>query len=391
MKTKLKPIAFLPWLELHREVTIGRVVFWPYEKMKDRNLPAEHPPETLDKYAAAFRTFNDDPSPVTCVSYKTDAPQEQLLTKAESLEFLRAQHILFAAAYVGALEKPNLSDFNRTRPSAEHFILFPFPYRSEDREDGSFILQYPRRLTFGIIDGLRLQPPYHLHHYTFRSFDPLLVALSHALRLPQNKSFRIWRALEWFFYSQTTQEHFTEESRLVLLCMAIEALIEGPGDVNRRRFVSHVGDVTRSLGLSNRRWKRKLNPKAKTRTLPSTILEAWAYDFYESRNALVHPSSGKNASVVWRRMRFGGKLSGYMHDFLAAYVWFECLWDAICGLSLVPPKPTKDASMAEKLNCAKWYMAWQLPLDHMREWWSDFLNGKILPPNRNRKRRMQTP
>ncbi|MDO8587511.1 MAG: hypothetical protein Q7T82_10780 [Armatimonadota bacterium] len=379
MANTLKPVAFLPWLELHEEVKVGKVVFWPYEKMKDRNLPTEHPPETLDKYAGAFRTHNDEPAPVTCVSYKTDSPPDERLTRAESREFLRAQHILFAAAYVGAIKQPYLYDFVPTCPSAEHFTLYHFPRKPEDRIKGHFGTD----LAVGIIDGFRIKPPDHLHRYAFRLLDPLLLALSRTIMLPQKRSVSVWRTLEWFFYSQTTHGHFTEESRLIMLCMAIDALI--PNCKGCQDFVKHVGQTTHSLKLPNR-WKRKYKLNHRIITVPCSVLEAWASDFYETRNALVHYTPGENTSVIWRRMRLGRKLSGFPHDILAKYAWFECLWNELDQIGAIPPQPAdrtgKPGFAKGRIDRAfRWHMDWQWSLDSMREWWRDFLTGRILPPH----------
>lgn len=374
MRRELWPVAILPWLELRDKVSVGKVVFWPYHKMKDEMLPVSYPGEALDKYAAVFRRSSKDPAPVSVLSYpgQSDVP----LSRAQAREVQRARYALFASVFMWGLREPELADVYSMLPSAEHFTMCPLPGPAGvDR--GFWVQHYPRRLIAGTIgEAYEVRAPEHLHSMTYgvTVFEPLRHALEAALG--RKESERVWRSVEWFFYANTSHEHFTEEARLVMLCMAIEAALEAKTR-GRWEFVGGVAEATKHLKLP-RGWHRVvLNEKGKSKPLLWSPLQRWAWDFYEARSGLVHSGKRRGYVPAWC-----GKRPNVSHWFIGSYVWFECLWKALCDAGIVPPRPLEGGtSNSEILASAKaygrWVFAWHAGTGDMRKWWRSFLTGRL--------------
>jgi hypothetical protein len=102
-------------------------------------------------------------------------------------------------------------------------------------------------------------------------------------------------------------------------------------------------------------------------------LEAWASDFYELRKRLVHAKADKDASLVWH----AGKRR-FMHEYIASYVWFECLWYTMEQAGVIPPAPeeTDDVSKCSWRSYAKWYWGWKSGVRNLGMEWTSFLTGK---------------
>lgn len=360
----MTPIALLPWLSLQSEIRMGRVLFWPYEQNKHNLLPDQGLLHQLDKYAAVFRLSDGQPAPVTCVSYRRIRTGSYNIT--ESRELVSARHALFASAYIQGIENPLSENLGWYLPSADHFAAIPLPPK-EGIVKGVFGIEHPRLHSIGMVDNFRVSMPDHIHMWKPRFFEPLLTACSVCLSpRHQARSEYVRRALEWFFCSHSTHDMFSDESRLVLLCMAIEAAI-GSAE-GRKEFSEKVRQATAMTGLPRRlHWIKEIKKR-----VTCNRLDVWAWDFYEARNAFVHPK-GRRPSLVWRR--FGVVAP---HDFIAAYVWLECLWKTLEDLSIVPPEPRcQGTQLAQMKPCWAWYHKWRGPLDRLREPWREYLSGKI--------------
>lgn len=363
MAKQLIPIAFLPWLDIHEKVSIGKVVFWPYDRMKASMLPSEYPVEQLDKYAHGYRTTNKKRANVACLSYPLALDRK--LTRRQTLEVQVARYALFACSFLGGISDPDAPNVGWSIPSAEHFAIRPIPRLSGVMKN-TYYMEYPRLHIVGSVGNRAVDQPEHLHDCGHRFFEPFRKAIDLAIRKRHCPSRPyMWRSLEWFFHAQTSQEHFTEEARLVVLCMAIEAAICEAK--NRKDFIGKIAKVVSPLRLP-----RRYAYEPEGSRIQANVLEKWASDYYQLRNRLVHSKAPEDMSVVWRvgKRRF-------MHHYIASYVWFECLWWTIQEAGILP-SPPNDGGAHDKQSIrryARWHSAWRWDIDHLRERWAQLLTG----------------
>lgn len=372
MPDQLVPIAFLPWLNFSKDIRVGRTVFWPYDKMKASMLPSEYPVEQLDKYAHGFRTKNKEIAKVACLSYPM-VPNEKLTPKQVS-EVQIARYALFACNFISGISDPDDPNLGMRMPSAEHFAIHYLPTLSGIIKN-QYYVEYPRMHIMGSASNLQICEPEHLHNCYHSFFEPLRKVIDIAI---QRRSFPsrpyVWRSLEWFFHAHTSQEHFTEEARLVILCMAIEAALQEVQ--GRRDFVQKIGTATAHLRLPKRsRCLKYTNPKGEDGLERGhfNAIEVWASDFYELRKRLVHAKADKSIQIVWKAGR-----RPIMHFHLASYVWFECLWDALQRSGFVPKPPPEagDLTLKRARELGRWLGTWEMPVSNVRDEWRKLLNGK---------------
>ena len=370
MPNNLIPVAIMPWLKLDNSVKLGDVVFWPYYKLKNEYLAESDMLESLDKYAAAFKLDdNNKPAQITCVSYTKRG--KTLLTNNETTRIHNAINALFAAAYINGIKCPDLYNLGFYLPATDHFTIFPLP-NDKGIAKGDIVIHYPRLHVIGKIESFSIKcPPYIYNDYCPRFFSPLVDALDIGLRKSNKKMAKIWRSLEWFLYAQDAQPNFSEETRLATLCFAIDAAL---GETNGSRdFIKKVSNAITDQKLP-KRYKRYFYSKKVKKSLQCNILQKWASDFYDLRNHIVHAKADEKRSLVWNGMNHK-----VLHSFIANYVWFECLWKALCDSEVIPPAPQEDACGEYYFkHYMKWYCKWSSPVRSLRNWWYDFLTNKII-------------
>jgi hypothetical protein len=328
-------------------------------------LPEEYPVEQLDKYAHAYRTQNKERAKVTCLSYP--ALLDQKLSREETREVLIARFALFACNFLAGIIEPDHPNAAMYIPSAEHFTMRYVPLLKGVKK-GTFRAEFPRLHVMGSVSDKAISnQPEHLHTCFHAFFNPLRRAIDLLLKKPDDRiAPYVWRSLEWFFHAHSSQEHLTEEVRVVLLCMAIEAAL---CEVSKRDdFARKV-----STAVSVLRLPKYYYCERNGKQIRGSILEKWASEFYLLRNSLVHAKAKKDTPVVWR----GGRRR-FMHCYLASYVWFECLWHTMgqAGVIPRPPKDTRPATLHSTIKYGKWFWAWKSELDGLRERWRELLTGR---------------
>ena len=284
-------LAFMPWVLLGEPVTIGPVVFFDY--------PGETTPVTLsaadrahlDRLKALYRTWPAQDEVPSIVIAAIDASAAlRPLTEPERALVRRAGHALAFACLAHGYHAPFAGC------SADNFLLF---HQNFDGSPG-IAVQTGRKL-MGFSDAHLLRfvcaPWTPSELVPTRPNDDFVAPLVELIGRDDDANLRrLWLALESFFHALTDNEMSKGLWQLVHLNIAFEALLNFR---DRKQFVSRVG---RLCAPYCRRTER-VALFADQGDRDYSLVQIWASDFYEIRNALVHGKPDAALPLFWRDVR----------------------------------------------------------------------------------------
>lgn len=302
-------LAFMPWIKLGDPVSIGPVTFFDY--------PAEDVPVALDtadrarldELKALYRTWpaQDEISTMVVAAFDASAPLRPLADD-ERLLVRRTGHALAFACLAHGYHAPFAGC------SSDNFLLY---HQNFDGSSGMAV-QTGRKL-IGFSDAKLMRfvcPPWTPSELVpARPDKDFVKPLSAVITREDDPALRrLWLALESFFYALTDSEMSKGLWQLVHLTIAFEALLNFR---SRREFVQRVGRLCAPYCERTERATLFDEPG------DYTLVQMWASDYYEIRNALVHGKPDANLPLRWR--------GGPTHAEIAVRVFRMCVRERLAG------------------------------------------------------------
>ncbi|NPV53647.1 MAG: hypothetical protein HPY71_08990 [Firmicutes bacterium] len=152
---------------------------------------------------------------------------------------------------------------------------------------------------------------------------------------------RIFTALEWFCRAWTRNEMVSDWSRIVCLVIAFESLFDFD---NKFEFMSKVKEIVRDPAPINE--TRKIpnqDCREKTeREMTRSLVEWWAYDLYNLRNAIVHGRTPDPSRLTYK----GNK----SHLIIAKRVFEKAIKRCLVELNLYPMSEIEEIFESEPID-----------------------------------------
>ena len=295
----------MPWVRLGDPVTIGAVVFFDYPgetipialTAADRTL--------LDRLKALYRTWpeQDEVPSIVVAAIDTSAPLRPITDEERAL-VNRAGYALAFACLAHGYHAPFAGC------SADNFLLF---HQNFDGSPGMAVQTGRKLMAFSDADLIRFvcAPWTPSELVPTRPDKDFITPLSELIERDDEATLRrLWLALESFFYALTNSEMSKGLWQLVHLNIAFEALLNFS---NRNEFVKRVGRLcepycrlTERVTLFQDEGERDYS-----------LVQIWASEFYEIRNALVHGKPDATLPRFWRDLR--------SHSEIAVRVFRTCV------------------------------------------------------------------
>lgn len=303
-------VAFLPWLGINREITVGPVTLVPYEP---GTVAESSVREYLERYFPRYMEVDGTPvrdvliakhASVTGFRHHTDVERGALARAAACLAFST-----ITAAWVLRLVHRN----EVPAPSADSFqLLF-----QRFTPGSNFVGVSAGRASHGWpLDQVMFTRPWASSAVFGNPDQYILEGLGTLLIRPEmaSRDFveRVWRSVEWFRLAHLDGADQTDEAKLVAMATAFESLFDLPDFGKQQEFARKIEALVFDAEM-----RRDVRVKRSGDQLDLSLAGCWGWDFYEIRSRLVH---GDEVPA----MDFQSA-SGMPHLVVADLVFRECI------------------------------------------------------------------
>ncbi len=291
-------ICFLPYISIKEEIKYGNTLFWSFKKNEDKYIENNVIKDHLNKlFSRYFKKFEEEPlEKITIVSYKS--PDNFKPLNSKQLDYINDAVIVLGFTTIIRNRKFLAIPSDNFNLKIQNFIPGNFgiaiSYGSLIREtDAGYDLE-----------SIKFYTPFHIILSGFVDFDKQIFnAIRKLKRIKNEKELyrKIVTALKWFSYSYTNVENFSPFSRIVMMSMAFEILLDG--FKNRWEFVKKIAKYT-YVNDDNNSINRETRNIYKNQVLVSkdySFKEWWAYEFYCLRNNIVHGGEVKYSELNNRK------------------------------------------------------------------------------------------
>lgn len=312
-------VGVMPYLRLPVDMSFS---LGPFVVTSSRSLPSmvlgNETHDRLKEILGRYRNqFGETYSPITLLLLKGKAGTEY-------------SHKLWprAFSYIDLLSMSAFASrsFDRSILS-EHFLLHPYPLDMNKDWVSVAAGSISPTLWGGLkTHEIRFHQPWSITtHWELRFDEELMNALTE-YQSPWNsaRARRLRRAARLLRVAWANPDYHDRYSRLILLHVGIETLLDIPSRSTAQKFASCV-DAELGGSLQRINWRSLGNDR-----IYLTAVGAWAYDFYKARNAIAHGDLVRPSMLKFR--------TGVSHQEIATTVLVElarsmCL-GPIPGISL---------------------------------------------------------
>lgn len=333
-------VNFLPWLTIYKDVKLGKVTFWNYEREADEQVEDEKIRKRLERHFDSYRSSNNSRFSITICSYEGKSFYNNL----DEQEFIHLQEAITCLVFASTIEKIErriqTQQKHEVPPSINSFDLMS---RSLNINSDNYAHVSLSLIDLGLRDGnILFQKPFGARGEVNPSRKWIKYLNTYlALKDSSKLKTQISRSLEFFRIAQA-QDDLKDNSpdtsfftRSVLLATAFESLLNFPKDIKADFFSNYINDrfkIGRSRKSTRKFWNNKRTIcRLKTR---STVAW-WAFDFYKLRNSIVHGDS-----IDFEKLRFKKGLWFSQMD-VACLVFADCLEEIIRARKLIKGKKIK--------------------------------------------------
>lgn len=303
-------VSFLPWVSFAESVKIGRITFWPYYHERDARMNDADVRNHLNRYFDRYVDHRGQPAHTVTIAMVEDRGFQEL-EEVELDEMREAVHCLAFATIAPRIRAAVCAkDRDNGPPSADAFEFLTQNFIPGIEE---LVVQAGSLTNAGLrIDEITFAKPWalggpawQLSRHLVESLNNSLASGAHGVRE------RIFRALEWFLMARLESSPLSRNAKLVLMTTAFEILLQLPVDAKKWPLVEAIEKVFGSdeLNVCTRRTRKGVKKV--------TMAGAWAYDFYELRNKIVHGAVVQPEELLDQ--------SGWSHNVVAAVVFLECI------------------------------------------------------------------
>jgi hypothetical protein len=287
MTDKPRVVQFLPWAGLKEEWIVGPVTFWPFATSAGTKVQDEGIRNHLSKYFACH--VDQRGAPVKSVTVASNRAMDFREPTASEFKETRSacDAMIFSAIYPNAANAVKNKNGSMGPPSADRFQLIT-QYFTPGKED--IAIRAGSLMSGGWKLGeIRFSQPWCLGGF-FKAVDKkTLTALSKVFDPGVNADAndRLFRSLEWFRLAHTELDEVSPLSKVVMMATAFEILLEVPNTPNKALWIAEkIEKQSRSDDSITE--TRELTLKRKKENVTLCKAAWWAWDFYKSRNAVVH-------------------------------------------------------------------------------------------------------
>ena len=310
-------VTFLPWLEIHDEIRIGPVTFWPFEKMKKAKIQNPQIADFLTDYFFTCYKDYDGTSLRDITVCSHGAVDFKELGDAEVKDVRNALNALIFISISGNLASGLRGGlFDRGAEHADGFQVFGQNLDMSQRKIGvsrTNITIFPESF-----DSISFLMPFEAVGAKASVDDDLAAGFGHVLEPARDDGLtrRIVLILEWFRMAHTQMGATSPEAELVMLATALEIALDIGRATKKKELIAHrlqrhVADKAVSDFIVEQRY---LGPGLET---PSRVA-CWGYDFYELRNRIVHGDSVAPDEMIYEHADIG-------HSYVACAVLRDLL------------------------------------------------------------------
>jgi hypothetical protein len=276
-------VSFLPYITIDQDIQFGDFIFWNYYEKSQSILTnhdiRSHLNRIFSQYVRNGRPREKEE--ITIASYRGYNNFDPLLEDQRTL----------LNGIVDILCFCSIINTNRyVLITRDNFMLYTQNFRAGSKYIAPFSGSYKEipRGGYEIKDVAFITPLYissgkiNCHKKLFSSFERMCTDKS------KEKLFRrLVRSLEWANFAHTNQEIFKFETRITLMSIAFETLLnpfrrKWDFIEKLKNYVDDYGNTVQGRpSLSNEKGTGVLIPNA-------TLIQVWGYDFYNLRSSIAH-------------------------------------------------------------------------------------------------------
>ena len=316
-------VQFMPWAGLKQACTVGPVTFWPFDAMAAEKVQDGAAKKHLSTYFACHADQRGAPvKTVTVVSngavdFREPSEAEFRATRAA------CDSMIFSVIYPNSANAVENKNSTMGPPSADKFQLIT-QYFTPGKDD--IAIRAGSLMSGGWKLGeVRFSQPWSLGGFFGSVDEKVLSALSRTFDPAINADARdrIHRSLEWFRLAHTEVDEVSPLSKVVMMATAFEVLLEVPNTPNKAMWIAERIEKQSRCDDSTTE-TRELSLKGKKESVTFSKAAWWAWDFYKSRNAVVHGDEVKPQSLKFT----APDVDWLTHLIVADLLYGECvIWE----------------------------------------------------------------
>ncbi len=280
-------VSFLPWAGLDEEITIGTVTFCPWNNIDKNNLDTEII-NWLDNYFKKHVNYKNEPVDTIVICWIDKLNFRELEKYEEEIIHNAANALTLSILGPKAIQQV-ISNPNEILNSLNFLVT----YQNFDPGHKTIAIQEGDVINTLIkFEEARFQKPWSVVSGSDNPDEKIIEIFDRLFKSNDTQlKNRIFRSLEWFFFSHIQSDYLRYDSKIVMMATAFEILL---GLEESKKSLCFATKLTEMIATDD-------FEKNKREKIVFPLVGCWGYDFYKLRNAIVHGDEINNEKLIYLR------------------------------------------------------------------------------------------